>query len=96
VPSTPLHDPAALAARVLAVVERASTAFCLVAEPPVGPDLSALDASVDKVVAEGAILAREVAACPGQQISARGMALAREVAALARAPRIKVAIALRP
>ena len=77
-------------------MERASAAFCLVAEPPVGPDLSALDASVDKVVAEGSILAREAAACPGQQISARGMALAREVAALARAPRIKVAIALRP
>lgn len=85
-----------LVARITGAVERASTALRLAADPPSGLDLSALEAPLDKVVAEVAILAREVAACPDPALAALGMELAREVAPLARAPRIEVAVALRP
>lgn len=77
-------------------MERACAALQLAADPPEGLDLSALEAPLDKVVAEVAILAREVAACGDAQLRARGMALAGMVAPLARAPRIEVAVALRP
>ncbi len=92
----PVCAPGALAARVLGAADRAAAALRLAADPPAGLDLSALEAPLDKVVAEVAILAREVATCPGAHISGLGLALAREVAPLARAPRIEVAVALRP
>lgn len=75
--------------RLQAAVERAGAALRVAAAPPAGLDLSALEAPIDKVVAEAAILAREAA-------DALGLGLATEVAPLARAPRLLVALALRP
>lgn len=89
-------DQTSLAIRLERALERASAALRVAAEAPKGLDLSALEAPLDKVVAEVAILAREAAACPAEALRAAGFALARDLSPLARAGRITLAVALRP
>jgi hypothetical protein len=85
-----------LAERLVAATERATAALRVAVEAPPGLDLSALEAPLDKVVAEVAILAREVACVPDEPLRDLGLVLGREVARMARASRIAVAVALRP
>ena len=89
-------DPAELVRRLEGALSRASVALRVASDAPIGLDLSALEAPLDKVVAEVAILAREVAACPDDAAKAAGLDLARAVAPLVRSHRIAVAVALRP
>lgn len=91
----PLEDKD-LKRRIRIALRSLGAAIDLLTNPPANLDLHAIEAPPDKIAAEAAILIREIASVPDQEIACEALRLAGRLRHFASSPRIVTALAIRP
>jgi hypothetical protein len=82
--------------RIRTALRSLGAAIDLLTNPPANLDLHAIEAPPDKIAAEAAILIREIASVPDQELSCEALRLAGRLRVFASSPRIVTALAIRP
>ena len=89
-------EEADLKRRIRTALRSLGAAIDLLTNPPANLDLHAIEAPPDKIAAEAAILIREIASVPDDELSCEALRLADRLRLFASSPRIVTAIAIRP